>query len=166
MNLFLVKDKLPLSGTDNESIISTIAKVLKLDNVVRLNVDARTSTVDFWRVPNEAENDGEPNPFKAVLRRVQMEEYSPDSNESGERQFLSMCEIIEDAGCFPVFILIGGSISKLREWVPFPRRSTHLAGIPILNNPDIHEDVILMCGAKTKEAEPIDITFVVKMTLL
>ncbi len=40
-----------------------------------------------------------------------------------------------------------------------------MAGVPIIPNPDLMEDVILVCGSETKDAEPIDITFVVKMTL-
>jgi hypothetical protein len=94
-----------------------------------------------------------------------MEEYVSEAEESGERQFLAMCEILEDAGCYPVFLLTGRDIPQLRKWVMFPRRSSNLAGIPILPNPDLHEDVLLLCGAKVRDAEPVDVTFIVKLTL-
>lgn len=165
MSLNLIKDKIPLSGTGSEAIVATITKVLKIDNIVKLAIDARTGMVDFWRVPSEEEKQEEINPFRGVLKQVTMEEYSPEEEESGERQFLSMCEIIEDAGSYPVFILTGREFSKLRKWVNFPRRSKQIAGIPILLNPDVVEDVILICGAKSKDADPIDTDFIVKMTL-
>ena len=165
MNSPLIKDKIPLSGTDPESIISTVSRILKLDNVVRFNIDARTSMADFWRIPSDADNDEEANPFRGVLRRIDMEEYSPEEETMGERQFLSMCEILEDAGCFPVFLLTGMPLQDLRRWIYFPRRSTHIAGVPIVKNADLHKDVIILCGSKVKEAEPVDVSFAVKMTL-
>lgn len=165
MNSSLIKDKIPLSGIDPESIISTVSRVLKLNNVVRFNVDARSSVVDFWRIPSEEENDEEPNPFRAVLKRVEMEEYSPENKSTGERQFFDMCEILEDAGCFPVFLLTGVPLQDLRKWIYFPRRSSHIAGVPLIKNADLTEGIILLCGAKTREAEPVDVTFIVKMTL-
>ncbi len=166
MSVSLIKDKIPLSGIDDESIISSISKVLKIAHVVRINIDARTQMVDFWRFPSEHESEEETaNPFRGVLKQVQMEEYVPDANESGERQFFGMCEILEDAGCVPVFILTGREVAQLRKWVPFPRRSSSLAGIPILANPDLNDDVLLMCGSKVRDAEPVDVAFVVKLTL-
>lgn len=166
MNVSLLKDKIPLSGTDDESILASIAKVLKLADVVRINVDARIQMVEFWRIPSEHESEEEAaNPFRGVLKTVQMEEHVPDSNETGERQFLSMCEILEDAGCFPVFLLTGRELSQLRKWVHFPRRSSSLAGIPIMLSPDLHDDVLLLCGAKVRDAEPSDVAFIVKLTL-
>lgn len=166
MSPSIIKDKFPLSGTDEESILSSVSKVLKFDNVVRFNVDARTKVIDFWRVPSEHEAEDDPaNPFRGVLKNVQMEEYVPEEDEAPERQFFSMCEMIEDAGCYPVFLLSGLELSKLRKWIPFPRRSSMLGGIPIQMNGDLPKDVILLCGSKTKEAEPIDVTFIVKLTL-
>lgn len=166
MNPSLIKDKIILSGTDDDSILSTITKVLKFGNVVRFNVDARTGMVDFWRLPSEEETEEDlANPFRGVLRQVHMEEYVPEDSDSGERQLFAMCEILEDAGCYPVFLLTGRALPQLRKWIQFPRRSTHIAGIPILPNPDLTEDIVLMCGSKVKEAEPVDVTFIVKMTL-
>jgi len=166
VNPSLVKDKIVLSGTDDESILSTISKVLKFGNVVRFNVDARTEMVDFWRKPTDDEIEEElANPFRGVLKQVQMEEYVPEEDEGGERQFFSMCEVLEDAGCYPVFLLTGRPITELRKWIAFPRRSTHIAGVPILPNPDLSDDVVLLCGAKVKDAEPVDVSFILKMTL-
>ncbi len=119
MNLSLIKDKLPLISMDEESILSTISKVLKFDNVVRLNIDSRTGMVDFWRIPVEEDSEEHANPFRAVLKKVHMEEYSSEEEESGERQFFAMCEILADAGSFPVFILTGREVSKLRKWLEF-----------------------------------------------
>lgn len=164
MTIF-VKDKIVLSGTDNESILSTIAKILKFGNVVRFSVDASSNTVDYWRLPSDEEIEDQANPFRPVLKHVHMEEYVPEENEIEERQLLSMCEILEDAGCFPVFLLVGCTLSQLRKWISFPRRSTQIAGIPILINPDLTDDIVLVCGSKIKDAEPIDVTFIVKMTL-
>lgn len=160
-----IKDKIMLSGTDNESILSTVAKILNFGNVVRFNVDASSNAVDYWRLPSEEEMDDRINPFRTVLKQVRMEEYVSEEDETGERQLFSMCEILEDAGCFPVFLLIGCSIQQLRKWITFPRRSTQIVGIPILINPDLTDDIILVCGSKIKDAEPIDVTFIVKMTL-
>lgn len=166
MTLSLVKDKLPLSGSDEEGILQSISRVLKFANVVRFSVDARTGVVDFWRVPSEEESEEEiANPFRGVLKQVQMEEYDPEVNASGERQFFAMCEILEDAGCVPVFILTGRNLNSLRKWISFPRRSSAIGGVPVVLNPDLDNDVILLCGSKVKDAEPVDVTFVVKMTL-
>lgn len=151
---------------DEEAILAVISKILKFDNVVRLNIDARTGMVDFWRIPEEQETEEEgANPFRSVLKQVQMEEYSSEKEETGEQQFFAICEILADAGCFPVFVLTGREVSKLRKWIPFPRRLPQIAGVPIIPDPDLMEDVILVCGSKTKDAEPVDVTFVVKMTL-
>lgn len=167
MSSSLVKDKMLLSGLDEESILQTVAKILKLGSIVRLNIDARTEVVDFWKVSSkDISEEDQAHPFRAVLKQVTMEEYTPDPKESAERQLLSMCEIIEDANYYPVFLLTGMELSQLRkQWISFPRRSTQIAGISIVQEPDITEDVLLLCGARTREAEPIDITFVVKMTL-
>lgn len=167
MSVVLIKDKIPLAGTDTDSILTAVGMVLKHSGVVRFNVDARTSMIDFWRMPASEEEEALEiaSPFREKLKEVQMEEYVPENNISSHEQLFEMFEMIEDAGCFPVFLLSGRILVELRKWISFPRRSSSLAGIPIIMNPDLMEDTILVCGAKTREAEPVDVAYVVKMTL-
>lgn len=165
--MILIKDKIPLVAMDEETILAAVGIVLKNANVVRFNVDSRTGMIDFWRIPNEqdAETVEVTHPFRVKLKEVQMEEYTPERELSNHEQLFEMFEMIEDAGCFPVFILSGRTHVNLRKWIPFPRRSTSLAGIPIRVEPDLMEDVLLVCGAKVRDAEPVDVSYVVKMTL-
>jgi len=165
--VILIKDKIPLVGMDEESIQKAVSMVLKNANVIKFSVDSRTSTVDFWRMPNEQDSEllEVAHPFRAKLKEVQMEEYVPEPTLSSHEQLFEMFEMLEDAGCFPVFILSGRTYVNLRKWISFPRKSTRLAGIPITIDPDLPEDNLLICGAKTKDAEPIDVLYVVKMTL-
>ncbi len=113
----------------------------------------------------EAEVSEVASPFRAKLKEVTMEEYVQEREISAHAQLFEMFDMLEDAGCFPVFILSGRSPANLRKWIPFPRRSTQLAGIPIILDPDLMEDCLLICGSKVRDAEPIDVTYVVKMTL-
>lgn len=162
----LLKDKMALLGTDEDAIIRTIKKVLTEQGVVSFKVDARTGMVEFWRVPSAEEAEAEAaDPFREVLQRVQMDEYDPEPGCTPHEHFFHMCEMLEDAGCVPAFILTGAPYVELRKWIPFPRRSSQLAGIPIRVAKDMSTDTFLLCGAKTKDADPIDVTFVVKMTI-
>lgn len=163
----LLKDKIPLSGTDEDSILKTISLILKNANVVRINVDAGTGMVDFWRYPSgeESEDIDVKNPFRARLKEVAMEEYAPEEGLTSHQQLFEMCEMLEDAGCYPVFILTGRTLSNLRKWIPFPRKSKRIAGIPIILEPDQMEDTLLVCGSSVRDAEPVDVSYVVKMTL-
>lgn len=163
----LIKDKLPLSGLDAESIQQTVGLVLKTADLIKFTVDSRTSMIDFWRLPGkeDAELLEVRYPFRQPLKEVEMEEYVPPENTTSHEQLFEMFDMIEDAGCFPVFILVGCPLPELRKWLPFPRKSKTLAGIPLLVEPELESDVLLVCGAKTREAEAIDITFAVKLTL-
>jgi hypothetical protein len=54
---------------------------------------------------------------------------------------------------------------ELRKWIPFPRKSSLLGGVPIKVVDEIGKDTLLLCGAPIKDAEPIDVSFIVKMTI-
>ncbi len=164
----LIKDKLPLLGHDEDSILKTIKQVLKSDTVTRFDVDARTGMISFWRAPSEDEKERElSNPFREIFRRVPMEEYVPDGDIGSHEQLFQIFDILHDAGCIPAFIVIG-NLESFRKWIKFPRRSNQLAGVPIYvvrELADTAEDALLVCGSKVRDPEPIDVDFVVKVTL-
>lgn len=163
--MILIKDKLPLVATDVEAIQQAVGMVLKTANVIKVSIDARTKMVDFWRIPNEQESESieVAHPFRIKLKEVQMEEYDVDL--SPHEQLFEMFDMLEDAGCYPVFILTGRTLPNLRKWIKFPRKSSRMAGIPVTVDPDLPEDNLLVCGAPIRDAEPIDVEYVVKFTL-
>jgi hypothetical protein len=166
----LIKDKLPLLGSDEESLFKTLKQVLKNESPTRIDIDARTGMVSFWRQPNEEEKARDDvNPFRDVLRQVAMDEYVPDEEGlSPHKQLFEIFDMLTDAGCIPAFILTG-SLEGLRKWITFPRRSSYLGGVPIKQIRELADtaaDTLLICGSKVRDAEPIDVEYVVKVTLL
>lgn len=166
----LVKEPIPISSKDTDTILMVVKSVLSQPGVVKFIVDARKDFIDFWRVASEEVAAELGVSFGEALSRVEMEEYDPyDTDKVVEKtsfqQLFEMFEMIEDAGCIPSHVLSGCGPLDLRKWLPLSRKSKTVCGVPLHFVNELEHDVLILCGAKEVDATAADILYAVKVTL-
>ena len=161
----LLKDSLPFRDKSTNGILQLMQQALSMNGVVRLVVDARNDEVLLWRLASKEELEARDVTFSSILRAVDMEEYVPEEGKSSFEQMFEVFDIIADAGRSPTHILSGASIPRLRTWIPVSRKGTSMYGLPLVLGNGLEEDVLIVCGAKSPDATPEDVSYAVKITI-
>lgn len=168
----LIKEVMPLADKGSvDAITAVVNTVLKQPGIVRLVIDARQDNLEFWRGVSEDEASEKSISQHDMLRQVDMEEYDQyledgDPPKSSYHQMFEIFEMVEDAGCSPNYILTGGSMADIRKWIPISRKTKTMFGIPVIFEGTLEDDVLIVCGSRTKEATSADIEYAVKVTML
>ena len=119
-------------------------------------------------VPEAEATKEAPITFHDAIRSKPMEEYSSDKEEeqTGVQTLWDMFKLVSAEGYEVSHVAIGDK-RQFQQWLDIRIPVTNLMffGTPIEIVPEIPSDVVLVCGASTRDAEPADIQFSVKVSI-
>lgn len=166
----LIKDRVPREGKGVDSLLTQLGAYMRLPEnklVQKILVDASRLYIYFEKLlPKEDAPEHTELTFHDAIRKVQMAELVLDkdalatSSDVIKEMFLDIARNEYEAS----HALIGAK-TKFYSWTGLPRKIDRLFGLPIHKVPELPEDVLILCGAATRECDPEDIQYSIKWTM-
>ncbi len=178
-NLVRIKDRVPRSGKGAMNLLSQLTQYLtSAENryVQKIVVEAEHPYIYFEKLVDKDSVPPEAGmTFHDAVRTVPMEEVTFDDATAHSSRpggllpskldyIHELFQRVTKNGFEVGQILVGGK-SQLYEWINLPRASERLFGVPIEKVPEIPNDVVIACAARTRICDPEDVEFSVKVSI-
>lgn len=166
-----VKEKVPYTGKGVENLIIMLRKILTENkNTQKVVMEVGAPHIYIEKLVPEAQAAQEVQlSFHDIVRTKPMEEYPLDETNSKLTNIQKFWEIfgMVHAEGFEVSHIAIGDKQDFQKWLGVRMPVTKMAffGIPVQQVPEIPPDIALVCGASSREAEPEDIQFSVKVSI-
>lgn len=164
-----VRHRIPYSGKGFDALVDAIKAIGKAHPYVQkigpLEVGKPYISIEEM-IPEEGSDKHLPTSVHSIARRCRMEEVVIDSTKTSFNILYEMFNIIQEEGLFPGYFLIGDK-ALFQKWlsIRISALKMSLFGVPVIIQPELPEDVFLLCGADSKDPEPDDVKFSLKVTL-
>lgn len=170
--LVRVKEKIPYTGKGVENLVIMVRKILTENrNTQKVVLEVGVPHIYIEKLVPEAEAAKEaPLSLHDAIRAKPMEEYPLDEvtqKQTGIQKVWEMFSMIHAEG-FEVSHIAIGDKQTFQKWLGIRMPVTKMAffGIPVAQVPEIPPDVVLVCGSATREADPEDVQFSVKVSIV
>jgi len=164
-----IRHRLPYSGKGFDTLGETVKAIGKAhpyaQKIGPMEVGKPFIPIEELVPASEAEGRG-PLTVHQAIQRSRMEELTIDKNKTGLQTLLEMFNIVQEEGFFPGYMSVG-SKANFQKWLEIRISSTRmfLFGVPVIPQEEIPDDVFILCGTDTRDPEPDDIRFSLKVTL-
>lgn len=167
-----VKNQIPYHGKGVDELIGALRRILaenKFTQKIVLEVGKPHIYIEKL-VPEGTAEAGEQESVSLsihdVIRNRELEEYESDGTLKPHEQLWEIFDMIHKDG-FEVCNIVAGNKTAFQKWLGFriPQVGMRVFGIPFEVVGDLPPDVFIVCGAKSRTADPDEITYCVKGTI-
>lgn len=158
-----VVERHPYTGSGIDALAIQVGAILKVEQEAqRIVLDVTKSYIHVEKFVK-----GVPNPdelqetYNNVLTSNFMQEYSPEKKLSPHEYLYNLFRLVTDEELEVMLVFVGNMVT-LDKWVSISKKNPRLMGVPVKRLKNIPDDVIVVCGAEWRDAEPEDIRFTVK----
>jgi hypothetical protein len=171
--LIRIREHVPYFGKGVDELVAAVRKIFgdnKYPQKIVLEAGAKHIYVEKLVSPLEAKENESLNPVHQTIhdgiRNAKLEEYELVSEMTPFQQLFEMFSMIQGEGLEVCHIAVGDK-SKFQKWlgVRIPQTSMNLLGTPLTVTGEVPDDVFVVCGGPTKNADPYEIRYAVKGTL-
>lgn len=173
LGLVRIREHVPYFGKGIDELIAIIRKIFsdnKYPQKIVLEVGVHHIYLEKLVLPSEAQDNETLNPvhqtIHAGIRNAKLEEYEVADDMPAFQQLFEMFRMVQEEGLEVCHIAIGDK-SKFQKWlgVRIPQNNMNLFGTSITVTGEVPDDVFVVCGGPTKNADPYEIRYAVKGTL-
>jgi hypothetical protein len=170
--LVRIREHMPYFGKGIDELIAAIRKIFadnKHPQKIVLEAGIKHIYVEKLVSPLEAKESESLNPVHQTvhdgIRNAKLEEYEVVSELTPFQQLFEMFAMVQGEGLEVCHIAVGDK-SKFQKWlgVRIPQANMNLLGTQITVTGEVPDDVFVVCGGPTKNADPYEIRYAVKGT--
>jgi hypothetical protein len=167
-DMVLVPEKIPYTGKGVEALLAFLRKVLEENKYTqKIVVEVQKPIYIEKLVPKDEAPETVSLTWLESARNKQMQEYEGTEEKlAPQEQLLDMFHDVNVEG-YEICHVITGNLKKFFKWAKgqtHSGREHRLYGVPV-SQADIPEDVIILCGAQSRDAGPDDLEFSLKAVL-
>lgn len=165
-----VKERIPYFGKGVDELVLMVRKTLAENkNTQKVTLEVGVPYIAIEKlVPQDEHKEQATKPLSIhdTVRNKPMEDYEADAKMVPLQQLFEMFQIVQREGFEVCHILVGDKL-KFQKWlgVRIPQTNLSILGTPLTITGDIPDDVFVICGAPTRDAEADEILYSVKGTL-
>lgn len=162
-----VKDKIPYHGKGVDELVMSLKRVLNMPEnkyTQKIVLEVGVPHIYIEKLVSQDEAGNLPVvSLKDVIRTRPIEEYEPESKMNAFEHFMEMFNIVQKEGLEVGFIAVGNKTS-FQKWlgVRIPTTDMRLFGIQVSVVEDLPDDVFVLCGTRTRMADPDDVEYSLK----
>lgn len=173
LGLVRIREHVPYFGKGVDELIAVVRKIFvdnKYPQKLVLEAGVRHIYLEKLVSPSEAKENETLNPIHQTvhdgIRNSKLEEYETDDDLTSFQQLFEMFGMVQGEGLEVCHIAVGDK-SKFQKWlgIRIPQANMNLLGTRITVTGEFPDDVFVVCGGPTKNADPYEIRYAVKGTL-
>lgn len=163
-----VRENIPYVGSGVESLGVQVSAILKVETEAqRIVLDVSKPYILLEKlVPDDKKGEEQTDAYEYLVSHVPMREFAPDEKviKSPYEYMNGLFRQITDESLEVVLILVG-NLRTLDAWIQVSPKNRKLYGVPVRQLKKVPDDVIILCGAEWRDADPEDVKLTVKGTM-
>lgn len=162
-----IKERIPYAGKGPDELVMAIRRILTDHRYAqKIVMEVGVPYILIEELVPEADALDRELSMHDVIRSHPMEEIASDEKKPGLQVLWEMFSVVQEEGFEVNFITVGDK-KKFQGWVGvrIPMTKMSFFGIPLRVLAEIPSDVVLVCGARMREADVSDIEFSVKVSI-